>query len=71
MSHIPETFGRIPQDDQEMSQEHDQEMVQDDQVDLAEVAEVAEEPLNPSKQKFSKYLEEQRQISGTFGEGTN
>lgn len=39
-------------------------MVQDDQVDL-------EEPLNPSKQKFSKYIEDQRQISGTFGEGTN
>jgi hypothetical protein len=65
VSHIPETFGRVPQEDQEMSQEQDQEMIQDDQVDLAE------EPLNPSKQKISKYLEDQRHISGTFGEGTN
>ena len=62
---IPETFGRVPTtDDQPMDHPEDQEMVQDDQVDL-------EEPLNPSKQKFSKYIEDQRQISGTFGEGNN
>jgi hypothetical protein len=39
---IPETFGRVPTEDQPMDHPEDQEMVQDDQVDL-------EEPLNPSK----------------------